>query len=99
MLRAYLDMPFPRFSHSTWKEQVCYDILRSQATNLRGRIFPYQLPAAESGLPKDSVVNVSQIVNLDKQMQELIVGTSNPAKLQMIRDALAPLSIQVKGTH
>jgi len=32
-------------------------------------------------------------------MQELIVGTSNLAKLQMIRDALAPLSIRVKGAH
>jgi inosine/xanthosine triphosphate pyrophosphatase family protein len=32
-------------------------------------------------------------------MQELVVGTSNPAKLQMIRDALAPLAIRVIGTH
>jgi hypothetical protein len=32
-------------------------------------------------------------------MHELIVGTTNPAKLQMIRDALAPLGIRVKGTH
>lgn len=31
--------------------------------------------------------------------QQLIVGTSNPAKLQMIRDALAPVGLQVKGTH
>ena len=32
------------------------------------------LPAAESGLPKDSVINVSQIVTLDKQALDERIG-------------------------
>ncbi len=32
------------------------------------------LPAAESGLPRDSVINVSQILTLDKTMLEAQVG-------------------------
>jgi hypothetical protein len=36
---------------------------------------------------------------LKEPNERRIFGTSNPAKLQMIRDALAPLGLQVKGTH
>lgn len=32
-------------------------------------------------------------------MDEVIVGTSNPAKQQMFRDALAPLCVHVRGTN
>ncbi|MFZ0547962.1 MAG: non-canonical purine NTP pyrophosphatase, partial [Candidatus Promineifilaceae bacterium] len=31
-------------------------------------------------------------------MKEIVVGTGNPAKLQMVQSALIPLDIRVKGT-
>lgn len=42
------------------------------------------LPAGESGLPKDSVVNVSQIVTLDKQTLDESIGQVSAQTLMVI---------------
>ena len=42
------------------------------------------LPADESGLPKDSVVNVSQIVTLDKQTLAEPIGQVSARTLTLI---------------
>src|SRR5262249_13603540 len=42
------------------------------------------LPAHESGLPKDSVVNVSQIITLDREMLSARVGSLDAATLTAI---------------
>jgi mRNA interferase MazF len=46
------------------------------------------LLAAESGLPKDSVVNVSQIVTLDKQMLDEQIGQVMARTLEMIENGI-----------
>jgi mRNA interferase MazF len=52
------------------RSRIATVIIVAITSNLRlatapGNVF---LPATESGLPKDSVVNVSQIITLDKSM-------------------------------
>jgi mRNA interferase MazF len=42
------------------------------------------LPAQVTGLPKDSVANVSQIVTLDKRQLEDRVGKLSKAKLELL---------------
>jgi mRNA interferase MazF len=42
------------------------------------------LPGHVTGLPKDSVANVSQIVSLDKDVLAERVGKLPPAKLQLV---------------
>lgn len=46
------------------------------------------LPATESGLSKDSVVNVSQIVTLDKQLLDEHVGHVNMRTLEVIEHGI-----------
>jgi mRNA interferase MazF len=46
------------------------------------------LPAAESGLPKDSVVNVSQIVTLDKQTLDEQIGHVSARTLELIENGM-----------
>jgi mRNA interferase MazF len=46
------------------------------------------LPATESGLPKDSVVNVSQIVTLDKQTLDEQTGHVSVRTLEMIENGI-----------
>jgi mRNA interferase MazF len=46
------------------------------------------LPAAESGLPKDSVVNVSQIVTLDKHMLDEPIGQVSTRTLELIENGI-----------
>jgi mRNA interferase MazF len=46
------------------------------------------LLAAESGLPKDSVVNVSQIVTLDKQTLDEQIGLVSARTLEMIENGI-----------
>lgn len=43
-----------------------------------------RLGAALTGLPKDSVANVSAIVTLDKSALTDCVGSLSPAKLQLV---------------
>jgi mRNA interferase MazF len=50
-----------------------------------GNVF---LPATESGLPKDSVVNVSQIVTLDKQMLDDQIGHVSARTLESIEKGI-----------
>jgi len=40
------------------------------------------LPASESGLPRDSVINVSQLVTLDKSMLDARVGALSRSTLE-----------------
>jgi mRNA interferase MazF len=42
------------------------------------------LPGRLTGLPKESVANVSQIVNIDKQLLTLRVGKLTRAKLELL---------------
>lgn len=50
-----------------------------------GNIF---LPQPTSGLPKDSVVNVSQVITLDKNLLTEQVGTLNVTLLEQVEDGL-----------
>ncbi len=55
-------------------------------SNLRWETAPGNvlLPARVTGLPKDSVANVSQIITLDKQLLTERVGKLSNAKLKLI---------------
>lgn len=60
------------------------------ASNLRlaeapGNVF---IPAEDSGLPKDSVVNVSQVVTLDKTALSERVGKLTPRYVRAVNDGL-----------
>ena len=46
------------------------------------------LRSAESGLPKDSVINVSQIVTLDKQLLDEQVGHVTATTLAAVEDGI-----------
>ena len=46
------------------------------------------LRAAESGLPHDSVLNVSQIVTLDKQILDAYVGHVTAHTLKLVEDGM-----------
>jgi mRNA interferase MazF len=46
------------------------------------------LPAKVSGLPKDSVANVSQLVTLDKELLEERVGRLPPRKLALVLNGI-----------
>ena len=55
-------------------------------SNLRWAGAPgnVSLPARVTGLPKDSVANVSQIVALDKELLTEIAGKLQRAKLELL---------------
>jgi mRNA interferase MazF len=55
-------------------------------SNLKWAVAPgnVQLPALLTGLPKDSVANVSQIVTVDKKILIARVGKLPKAKLQLL---------------
>jgi mRNA interferase MazF len=42
------------------------------------------LPAVLTGLPKDSVANVSQIVSVDKSLLRKPTGKLSPAKIRLL---------------
>jgi mRNA interferase MazF len=46
------------------------------------------LPAADTGLPRDSVANVSQIITIDKRFLTERVSRLTAAKLRRVEDAL-----------
>jgi mRNA interferase MazF len=50
-----------------------------------GNVF---LPAAESGLPKDSVINVSQIITLDKSMLDEYVDRISAHTLIQVEEGI-----------
>ena len=59
-------------------------------TNLRLAAAPGNLllPAAESGLPKDSVVNVTQILTVDKGLLTARAGALNDRSMLLVEDGL-----------
>jgi mRNA interferase MazF len=46
------------------------------------------LPRRQSGLPKDSVVNVSQLITLDKSYLTERVGRLRSSQMQVLEDGL-----------
>ncbi len=50
-----------------------------------GNVLP---PRKSTGLSKDSVANVSQVVTLDKNFLSEIVGPLNPTLLEQVEDGL-----------
>jgi mRNA interferase MazF len=46
------------------------------------------VPAFEAGLGEDSVVNITQVVTLDRQMLESRIGTLSEDLLQRVEDGL-----------
>jgi len=70
------------FNRSRIATVVCVPL----TSNLKWAMAPgnVPLPAALTGLPKDSVANVSQIVSLDKDDLTERVGKLPPAKLQLL---------------
>lgn len=59
-------------------------------TNLRLADAPGNLllPAAESGLPKDSVVNVTQILTVDKGLLSARAGALNDRAMLLVEDGV-----------
>ena len=55
-------------------------------SNLKWAAAPgnVQLPASDSGLPKDSVANVSQIVSLDRGLLSERTGRLSRSKMDMV---------------
>ena len=65
-------------------------VVRIITSNLRLAAAPGNvlLSAVESGLPKDSVVNVSQIVTLDKQTLDEPIGQVSARTLTLIESGI-----------
>ncbi len=65
-------------------------IVAAITSNLRlttapGNVF---LPAAESGLPRDSVINVSQIITLDKAILDTYLGRVTATTLAQLDEGI-----------
>ncbi|MCK6685833.1 MAG: type II toxin-antitoxin system PemK/MazF family toxin [Thermoanaerobaculia bacterium] len=60
-------------------------------SNLRLADMPGNVPVAakESGLPKDSVVNVTQIITADKTFLRSRVGTLRPETVERVSNGLS----------
>jgi mRNA interferase MazF len=72
------------------RSRIATVIIVAITSNLRlatapGNVF---LPAAESGLPKDSVVNVSQIITLDKSMLDEYVDRISATTLTQVEEGI-----------
>ena len=69
-------------------------------SNLRWAEAPgnVSLPARVTGLPKDSVANVSQIVALDKDLLTELTGKLQRAKLELLLTGLMSCSEGKPGT-
>lgn len=59
-------------------------------SNLRLAAAPGNVPvtAGESGLPQDSVINVSQIVTLDKSTLDMQTGQLTARRLEQVEDGV-----------
>jgi mRNA interferase MazF len=70
------------FNRSTIRTVVCVSL----TSNLRWAGAPgnVRLSARATGLPKDSVANVSQIVTLDRDVLTERVGAIPPSKLELV---------------
>jgi mRNA interferase MazF len=74
------------FNRSRLRTVVCVPL----TTNLRraeapGNVF---LPADSTGLPYDSVANVTQIVSIDRMLLSEVVGTISDSELERIFDGI-----------
>lgn len=72
------------------RSRIATIIVAAITSNLRlatapGNVF---LPAIESGLPKDSVINVSQIITLDKSVLDDYVGRINAQTLTQVEEGM-----------
>ena len=72
------------------RSQISTTIAAAITSNLRlaeapGNVF---VPKEDSGLPRDSVVNVSQVVTLDKAELTQCVGKLAPRYLRAVNDGL-----------
>jgi mRNA interferase MazF len=65
-------------------------IVAAITSNLRLATAPGNvlLPAGESGLPRDSVINVSQIITLDKTILDAYVGRVTTKTLEQLDDGI-----------
>ena len=70
------------FNRSTLRTVVAVPL----TSNLRWAKAPgnVRLTARATGLPRDSVANVSQLVSIDKDILTDRVGKVSPAKLQLV---------------
>ena len=70
------------FNRSSLATVVCVPL----TSNLRWAEAPgnVRLTARQTGLPKDSVANVSQIVTLDRSVFSEPVGRLSPAKIELV---------------
>lgn len=72
------------------RSRIATVIIVAITSNLRlatapGNVF---LPATESGLPKDSVINVSQIITLDKSMLDEYVDRISATTLIQVEEGI-----------
>jgi mRNA interferase MazF len=72
------------------RSRIATVIIAAITSNLRlatapGNVF---LSATESGLPKDSVVNVSQIITLDKSMLDEYVDRISATTLTQVEEGI-----------
>lgn len=72
------------------RSRIATVIIVAITSNLRlatapGNVF---LPATESGLPKDSVINVSQIITLDKSMLDEYVDRISATTLTQVEKGI-----------
>lgn len=77
-------------SNAFTKSRISTIIIVAITSNLRlatapGNVF---LPATESRLPKDSVINVSQIMTLDKSMLDEYVDRVSVTTLTLVEEGI-----------
>jgi mRNA interferase MazF len=77
-------------SNAFTSSRIATIIVVAITSNLRlatapGNVF---LPATESGLPKDSVINVSQIITLDKSMLDEYVDRVSATTLTHVEEGI-----------
>jgi mRNA interferase MazF len=72
------------------RSQIATVIVAAVTRNLRLRIAPgnVHLPRRTGGLDHESVVNVSQLVTLDRRRLDNLVGQLPLAKLRELEDGL-----------
>ena len=72
------------------QSQIATVVILPLTSNLRLAGAPGNIPlrAAEFGLPRDSVVNVSRVMTLDKSDLTELIGRISPAMLYQIEQGL-----------
>jgi mRNA interferase MazF len=72
------------------RSRIATVIVAAITSNLRLAQAPGNvlLPVAESGLPKDSVINVSQIITLDKASLDVFVARISASTVIQVEDGI-----------